>query len=196
MASTAEATYAVRRLVSVAALLAALYLHNVRCWQSISSSLLPAALSVSGFVHLVSNLEFESVINSSFALRAKTLDVLLCLAVVAAADDLIALITIYSVACRAADRSDGRCFYHCCRCRRLNVSVVGARTWCTNRSQTFEVYPPVNPRVKSWTLGPDTNESNKRSLWFRPSLGVRLVCFADGFGRKVLWALHPQYRLR
>ena len=32
--------------------------------------------------------------------------------------------------------------------------------------------PLKTPSVKSWTLGLGTNESNKRSFWFRPLLGV------------------------
>ena len=32
--------------------------------------------------------------------------------------------------------------------------------------------PLQTPSVKSWTLGLGTNESNKRSFWFRPLVGV------------------------
>jgi hypothetical protein len=90
-------------------------------------------------------------------------------AVAVSAVDSTAFITSISVACRAEGTSDLSCVFSCWR---RNVVVVGDRTWCQTQSVKLVKFSPVQtPSVKSWTLGPGTNESRK-SFRYRPQLGV------------------------
>ena len=81
-------------------------------------------------------------------------------------------------------------------CRRLNVSVVGARTWCQTESVQLVKFSPLNPQRKVLDIRSRHKRVKEEILVSSSSRSPVLVCVADGFGRKVLWALHPQYRPR
>ncbi len=96
----------------------------------------------------------------------------LLLAVVVSAADNTALITSNIIAWREFDHARIH-FVSVFSCRRRNVVFVGARTWCQTESvELVKFSPHKTPSVKSWTLGPGTNESRRRDFGIRPELGV------------------------